>query len=79
MLQIAEDEDDLNDPSIAWPDARRQVELGDIEIDQVVADNAKAERRLLFIPGALTGGIEAHDPMIKARSDAYPISYDRRS
>jgi catalase len=79
MLQIAEDEDDLNDPSVAWPDARRQVELGDIEIDQVVADNAKTERRLLFIPGALPAGIEAQDPMIKARSDAYPVSYDRRS
>jgi catalase len=36
-----------------------------------VADNADAERQLLFIPGALPAGIEAEDPMIKARSVAY--------
>jgi catalase len=79
MLEIAEPADKLQDPSIAWPESRRKVELGTIEITQAVADNGTAERNLLFIPGALPSGIEAEDPMIKARSDAYPVSYQRRS
>ncbi len=79
LLEIAEQGDDLDDPSIAWPKTRDKVELGMIEITQALIDNAAAERRLLFIPGALPSGIEARDPMVKARSDAYPVSYDRRN
>jgi catalase len=79
LLQIAEPGDNLNDPSIAWPDSRKQVELGTIEITKAVTDNAVAEHELLFLPGALPPGIEAEDPMIKARSDAYPVSFRRRS
>ena len=79
LLQIADAGDDLDDPSTAWPDTRRQVELGTVEITQAVADNAAADRTLLFLPEALPVGIEAQDPMIKARQDAYPVSYDRRT
>lgn len=78
LLQVAGKSDDLNDPSVAWPDARIHVELGTLEITQAVADNAAAERELLFLPGALPAGIEAQDPMIRARQDAYPVSYERR-
>ncbi|HKW75929.1 MAG TPA: catalase family peroxidase [Terriglobales bacterium] len=78
LLQVAEKGDDLDDPSIAWPDNRTQVELGTVEITQAVSDNAAAERELLFLPGALPAGIEAQDPMIRARQDAYPVSYERR-
>ncbi len=78
LLQVAEKGDDLDDPSIAWPDDRTQVELGILEITQVASDNAAAERELLFLPGALPAGIEAQDPMIRARQDAYPVSYERR-
>jgi catalase len=79
VLEIAEHGDKLDDPSIAWPPTRRKVELGIIEITQAVADNAAAERQLLFNPGGLPPGIEAADPMIQARSDAYLASYKRRT
>lgn len=79
LLQIADEGDDLDDPSIAWPDTRRQIALGTIVIDQVVAHNAAAERTLLFLPGTLPVGIEARDPMIEARQASYPISYERRT
>jgi catalase len=42
-----------------------------------VADNVAAERQLFFQPGALPSGIEPQDPMIKARTDSYPVSYER--
>jgi catalase len=78
VLEIAGNGDKLDDPSIAWPATRTKVELGTIEITKVVADNATAERQLLFLPGALPAGIEAEDPMIKARTEAYPVSFLRR-
>jgi hypothetical protein len=48
-------------------------------IDQVVADNAAAERTLLFLAGTLPVGIEVRYPMIEARQASYPISYERRT
>jgi catalase len=79
FLEIAEEGDDLDNPSIAWPQTRTKFELGSIEVTNAVADNVSAERRLFFQPGALTSGIEAQDPMIQARMDSYPVSYERRT
>jgi catalase len=77
-VQIAEKGDKIDDPSIAWPDTRKTVELGKLEIDKVVADSDAAQRDLLFIENAVPDGIEPADPMINARSEAYPVSYARR-
>lgn len=79
LLEIAEEGDDLNNPSVAWPQSRTKVELGSVEITRAMADNVAAERKLFFQPGALTSGIEAQDPMIQARKDSYPVSYERRT
>jgi catalase len=79
ILEIAEQGDKLDDPSIAWPPTRRKVELGTIEITQAVIDNADAERQLVFNPGGLPSGIETEDPMIQARSAVYLASYERRT
>jgi catalase len=78
MLQIAGTGDKLDDPSIAWPKERRTVELGTIAITKAVADNDLAQKQLLFLPNALPAGIAPEDPMINARSAAYPVSYGRR-
>ena len=34
-VQVAEPGDKIDDPSIAWPDTRKTVELGVLEIDKV--------------------------------------------
>jgi catalase len=78
VLQIAGTGDDLSNPSIAWPDTRRTLELGEISISRSVADNDLANQALLFNPSALPDGIAAADPMIAARSGAYAESYGRR-
>jgi catalase len=79
LVQVADKGDKLDDPSIAWPDSRRQVELGTLEINRVVADSDAAQKKLLFLPNALTSGIEVQDPMINVRGAAYPVSFSRRS
>lgn len=79
LAQVAEKGDQIEDPTIAWPDSRRTVELGTLEITHIVPDSDAAQKKLLFVPNALTSGIEAADPMIDRRSAAYPVSYSRRS
>jgi catalase len=78
VAQLAEAGDKIGDPSIAWPDTRKTVELGEIVIDKPVANNDAAERALLFLPTALPEGIEPADPMLTARSEAYAVSFSRR-
>jgi len=64
---------------VTWPETRRTVDLGTITITKAVEDSQAAEKKLLFVPGALTPGIEAADPMIAARSAAYIVSLSRRA
>ena len=77
-VQVAELGDKIEDPSIAWPDSRKTVELGVVEIDKVVPDSDVAQRALLFIENAVPAGIEPADPMINIRSQAYAVSFARR-
>ena len=78
LVQLAADGDKLEDPSIAWPETRATIEVGVIEITSVANDSDAEQRALMFLPTALPPGIEAADPMIAARSAAYPVSYSRR-
>ncbi len=80
LAQVAESGDPVADPSKAWPDARKLVELGEISINKVVPDSLAAEKPLLFLPTNLTPGIEASDdPLINVRTNAYAVSFSRRS
>lgn len=77
-VQLAESGDKIDDPSVAWPETRKTVEVGVIEINKAVPDNKAAEQALLFSPASVPDGIEPADPMIKVRHDAYFVSYQRR-
>ena len=79
LAQVAEQGDTIDDPTIVWPDTRKKVELGTLTITKAVADSQAAEKKLLFVPGALVPGIEAADPMIGARSASYIVSLSRRA
>ena len=78
--QLAAAGDPTNDATRAWPDDRKVVDLGVLTIDKAVADSAAAEKKLLFLPGRLTDGIEpSDDPLIAARDAAYAVSFGRRT
>lgn len=76
--QVAGPGDVIDDPSIAWPDTREIIDLGEIAITRAVSDSDAAERQLIFLPATLPSGIEPADPMILVRQGAYPVSYGRR-
>jgi catalase len=76
--QIAEKGDKIEDPSIAWPDSRRQVKLGTFTLTKLPDDPAAAQKSLLFLPGRSHPGVEPADPMLVLRNSAYPISFAER-
>jgi catalase len=77
--QLAAASDSTKDPTQPWPEDRKVVNLGVLTIDKTVADSVAAERKLLFLPGRLTDGIEpSDDPLIAARDGSYAVSFGRR-
>lgn len=78
--QLAAPGDSTKDPSHPWPDDRKVVELGVLTIDKLVPDSLAVQKKLLFLPGALTDGIkQSDDPLINVRDGAYAVSYSRRN
>lgn len=78
-VQVAEKSDVLNDPTVVWPESRKQVELGTLVIKNVDPDGVKYEKSTMFSPLALVDGIEAsEDPILLARPAAYAVSFGRR-
>ncbi len=80
LLQLAETGDPTDDVTALWPEDRRLVELGRLEITGMSSTSSADERRLIFDPANCADGIElSADPILHARSAAYAISYERRS
>jgi len=78
--QLAAPGDQTKDPTQAWPDDRKVVDLGTLTISKVAPDSDAVQRLLLFTPGRLTDGIEpSDDPLIPARDGSYAESFKRRS
>ncbi len=78
--QLADPGDQTKDPTEPWAADRKVVELGMLTITKVDPDSLNAQKKLLFLPGALTSGIEeSDDPLIDVRDGAYVVSYGRRS
>jgi catalase len=78
FAQLAGPGDVIDDPSVAWPEERRLLKLGTIDIVRLTFDQELASRTTSFSPGNLPPGIEPADPMIAARDAAYRVSYRDR-
>ncbi|MEO6779761.1 MAG: catalase family peroxidase [Bradyrhizobium sp.] len=78
-VQLAEEGDTIEDPSLPWPDERPQVEFGVLTVTARVADSAAVEQKLDFDPSRLVDGIElSGDPILLVRSAVYAIARRRR-
>lgn len=77
-VQLAQTGDEVNDPTVLWPEDRRVVELGTLTIDKVSAD-AQVYEKGMFSPLNLVEGIElSEDKILLARPTAYAVSFGRR-
>ena len=77
--QIAEASDVIGDPSIAWPESRKQFKLGLIRIDRMAPDTTvAADKATFFSPLNVPAGIAPADPMLEVRQQSYPLSFQHR-
>lgn len=79
-LQLAEPGDPVDNGARPWPDARRTVDAGTIELTSAHAQQGGDCNGLNFDPLVLPDGIEpSADPVLHARRAAYAESLRRRA
>ncbi len=80
QVQVAEPGDPTDNATIAWPESRQVVDLGQISVTSPVPDSANAERPLGFLPGKSLPGLEpGDDPFFAARAAVYAVAFRRRN
>jgi catalase len=78
-VQLAENGDVINDPTVVWPDNRKIVELGVLTLKTPIQNSKDVEKTIMFNPLSLPDGIDpSNDPILLARPTSYAISYSRR-
>lgn len=76
---VAEADDAVDDPTVAWPESRRTVELGRLEISGAAEDPERDGGVIVFDPTNVIDGIECSgDRILHARRAAYSESVNRR-
>jgi catalase len=79
-VELADDEDPVDDPTAMWPEGRTVVELGRLELTGLAFDRERHGDVLVFDPTRVTDGIRVtDDPILLARPGAYSVSVARRT
>jgi catalase len=80
VVTVANPGDQTADPSKAWPEDRRSIEVGMLTVQQIEAERDGPCRDINFDPIVLPTGMRtSDDPFPAARSAAYARSYDLRT
>ncbi|RKK02554.1 catalase [Pseudoroseomonas wenyumeiae] len=80
VVTIAGPDDPVADPSKAWPEGRRTVEVGTLTAREVEDEADGPCRDVNYDPTVLPDGMSTSaDPFPAARSSAYALSYQRRA
>jgi catalase len=77
---VANDSDDVTDPTVAWPSDRETVEVGRLELTGPDTEREQGDDILVFDPTRVTDGIDlSDDQILRFRPRAYAASVTRRS
>jgi catalase len=80
VVTVANPGDPTADPSKAWPEDRRTVDVGTLTVQKIEAEADGPCRDINFDPTVLPAGIRiSDDPFPAARSSVYAKSYDLRT
>jgi catalase len=80
VVTVANPGDPTADPTKAWPEDRRAVEVGTLVVQRIEPERDGPCRDINFDPTVLPSGIRtSDDPFPAARSSAYRVSYDLRT
>lgn len=79
MVTIGVAGDPEDNPTLAWPDGRKEVKAGTLTISSAVAQKGAECEKINFDPLVMAAGIEpTNDPILLFRSPAYAISFAKR-
>jgi catalase len=80
IITIGQPGDPTNDATVAWPDAREQVDVGTLTLDHIESEETSPARDINFDPLVLPSGMAlSDDPLLSARSAIYSESFRRRA
>jgi catalase len=79
VVQLANENDVVDNSTVHWPEDRPQIELGKLVLTSTVPDDAHEQRQIIFDPIPRVDGIEpSDDPLFELRAAVYLISGRRR-
>lgn len=79
-VQLAADDDPIDDPTAEWPPDRRVVRVGRLEVTSLAFDRERDGDVLVFDPTRVPDGIRlSDDKILLARPGAYSVSVARRT
>lgn len=78
-LQVANENDIVDDATIHWPDDRQVIPFGTVALTAEAADQAQQQKQIIFDPIPRVDGIEpSGDPLLELRAAIYLLSGRRR-
>jgi catalase len=79
VLTIGEPGDPEDNPTLAWPDARKKVVVGTLSIKAAMPQKGAECEPINFDPLVMADGIApTNDPILLFRSPAYAVSFGKR-
>jgi catalase len=79
LVQVAQEGDVVDDATIHWPEDRKLLEFGRIQLTGLVENNDQEQKKIIFDPIPRVDGIEpSADPLLELRAAVYLISGRRR-
>ena len=79
LVQVASDNDIVDDATVHWPEERPLINLGRIVLTNTVLDNTGEHEKIIFDPIPRVDGIEpSADPLLELRAAIYLLSGRRR-
>ena len=78
-IQLAENDDIVDDATVRWPEDRPQLTFGEISLQQIAPNNESEQQHIIFDPIPRVDGIEASaDPLFQPRANVYLMAGRRR-
>jgi catalase len=80
MVSIGEPGDSEDNPTLAWPESRKQIKAGTLTISSAMPQKGAECEKINFDPLVMADGIApTNDPILLFRSPAYAVSFAKRS
>jgi catalase len=75
FVQVAAPADVTDDATIHWPEDRKLLELGTVELNSVLPESLAEQKKIIFDPIPRVDGIEpSADPLLELRAAIYLLS-----